>query len=187
MKTVKNISISALTLATVVIALLSMVSCSQTQSNEPPKETIHAATFMGNLKAVEQHIETGTDLNQKDEYGSTPLIIAATFGKTEVAEALIKAGADMSITSADGSTPLHTAAFMCRMDIVEALLANGADKNLTNSYGSTPLQSVEANFSDVRPIYEQLNRDLGPLGFKLDYSYVEKTRPQIAALLRDAK
>ena len=151
---------------------------------KPPSLDIHAATFMGNLEVVDQHINAGSDLNKKDQYGSTPLTIAATFNKTEVAKALIDAGADVNMQSADGSTPLHTSAFFCRIEIVEALLEKGADKTIRNSYGSTPLESVSAPFSDVKNFYDQISKDLGPLGFKLDYKYLETTRPLIADMLR---
>jgi hypothetical protein len=90
----------------------------------------------------------------------------------------------MNITSNDGSTPLHTAAFFCRTEIVKALLAKGADKSLKNNYGSTALTSVSYPFSEAKGIYDQISKDLGPLGFKLDYKYLEMTRPKIAKLLQ---
>lgn len=151
---------------------------------KPPALDIHAATFMGNLEAINQHIKAGSDLNEKDQYGSTPLTIAATFNKTDVALALINAGADFNMQSADGSTPLHTASFFCRKEIVEALLDTGADKTLRNNYGSTPLETVSSPFSDVKGIYDQISRDLGAFGFKLDYKYLEATRPVIAEMLQ---
>lgn len=151
---------------------------------KPPALDINAAAFMGNLEAVNQHIKAGSDLNKKDQYGSTPLTIAATFNKTEVALALIDAGAGLNMKSADGSTPLHTASFFCRKEIVEALLSKGADKTLRNNYGSTPLESVSSPFVDVKSIYDQISKDLGPLGFKLDYKYLEATRPVIAEMLQ---
>ena len=70
---------------------------------------IHTAAFMGDIKAIKQHIAASSDLNVKDQYGSTPLTIAATFGKIEIAQALIEAGANLNIKNAEGSTPLHTA------------------------------------------------------------------------------
>jgi ankyrin repeat protein len=152
---------------------------------KPPNMDIHTATLLGDLDAMKQHIAAGTDLNDKEPaVGSTPLISAAVFGKTEIAKALIEAGADVNLKNNEGSTALHSAAFLCRLEIVEMLLENGADKELLNNYGSTALQSVSAPFADVMPIYEQFNKDLGPLGFKLDYAYAEATRPKIAALLR---
>jgi hypothetical protein len=152
---------------------------------KPPEVDIHTAAFMGNLKAIQQHIEAGTDLDRKDAYGSSPLMIAATFGKTEVAKALIAAGADLNTTNNDGATPLHSAAFLCRVEIVEALLENGAERNIKNNFGSTPLESVSAPFEEVKGIYDQFSKDLGPLGLKLDYGYIKETRPRIAEMLRD--
>jgi ankyrin repeat protein len=150
-----------------------------------PNMDIHTATLLGDLDAIKQHIAAGSNLDEGEPtLGSTPLISAAVFGKTEIARALIEAGADVNIKNNEGSTALHSAAFLCRMEIVEMLLANGVDKEQLNNYGSTALQSVSAPFADVMFIYDQFSKDLGPLGFKLDYEYVEATRPKIAELLQ---
>ena len=150
-----------------------------------PSMDIHTATVLGDLKVIQQHIDAGSDLNEREPtVGSTPLISAAVFGKTEVARALIEAGADVNIQNNEGSTALHTAAFLCRTEIVEMLLANGANKELLNIYGSTPLASVEGPFEQVKPIYDEFSRNLGPLGFRLDYEQLERTRPLIADMLR---
>ena len=154
------------------------------KSIKPPSMDIYTAALFGDIKAINQHINAGTDLNTKDDYGSTPLIIASTFGKTEVAKALIKGGADLNVTNNEGGTALHSAAFLCYNEIVEALLENGADKNIKNNFGSTPLASVSGPFKDVKPIYEQFNKDLGPLGLKLDYEQLETNRPIIAEMLK---
>ena len=69
-------------------------------------------------------------------------------------------------------------------DIVKSLVKHGADKNIKNNYGSTALQSVSGTFETVKPFYEQMNKDLGPLGLKLDFDRIEKTRPIIADLLK---
>lgn len=197
MKTPQIISVRALGILILSIAFLSFTSCQSQEKKaknndstvtqekvEAPSEDIHSATFLGNVKAVEQHIEAGSDLNVKDQYGSTPLIIATTFGKTEVAKMLINAGADLHITNNDGSTPLHVASFFCRTVIVKSLLDKGADKTLKNNYGSTPLGSISTPFDEVKPIYDQLSKDLGPFGLKFDYKHLEKERPIIAELLK---
>ena len=159
---------------------------SETQkSTEPPEMDIHTAALLGDLDAIQQHIDAGTDLNiAEPSVGSSPLITAAVFGKTEVARALAEAGADVNFQNNEGSTALHSAAFLCRTEIVEILLANGADKNLRNNYGSTALESVAGPFSDVMAIYDIFSKDLGPLGLKLDYEYLEETRPVIAEMLQ---
>lgn len=154
------------------------------QENPTPSVSLHMAALQGNIDAIRQHIKAGSDLNEKDAYGSTPLIIAATFSKTEVARALIEAGADMQIRDNYGSTPLHLAALFCRTEIVKALLDKGANKYLRNNSGSTALDIVSAPFDDDKGIYDQLGAALGPLGLKLDYEQIKMTRPKIADMLR---
>ncbi len=199
MKTLKTNLLKVAALIIMVIALPTMNSCNgkQMASAEEVKTTaesesqvkapemdIFTASLFGDLKTIQQHIAAGTDLDQKDSYGSTALIIAATFGKTEVAKALIEAGADLNVTNNDGGTALHAAAFLCRTEIVKALLDKGIDKNIKNNYGSTARESVLSPFEVVKPIYDQFSKDLGPLGLKLDYNHLEETRPVIADMLQ---
>ncbi|TRX71462.1 ankyrin repeat domain-containing protein [Carboxylicivirga sp. M1479] len=176
-----------------VSSLLVLASCNSIgqKNNETKVSTkseqlmdIHAAAFMGDVNTIKKHVEAGTDLNKKDQYGSTPLIVAATFNKVEVAKALIEGKADLNMKSKDGSTPLHVASFFCRAEIVKCLLKHGADKSAIDAFGVTALQSVSGSFADVKPIYQQFNRDLGALGFKLDYDFLEENRPLIAELLK---
>ena len=176
-------------------SLISFSSCNnaeKTQSQDkeektevkPPSMDLIAATFMGNIEAVKQHIEAGSDLNIKDEYGSTPLITACVFGRTKAALELIEGGADVNLQNNDGSTALHCAALFCHTEIVESLLSHGADKTIKNNYGDIPLNTVMAPFSEMKPAYDFFAKQLGPLGLKLDYEYIEKTRPIVASLLK---
>lgn len=197
-KSIKSLKLSGAAL--LVAAGLILTACGNRQENpndnnaqspqeessvKAPKVDIHSATLMGDLDAIRQHIKAGSDLDEREPaMRSTPLISAAVFGKTEIARALIEAGADVNIKNDEGSTALHSAAFLCRLEIVQMLLENGADKNLLNNYGSTALQSVSGSFADVKFVYDQFSKDLGPFGFKLDYDYVEATRPKIAEILR---
>lgn len=173
------------------VIFLGAASCNQAQEKsskeakiEAPSTTIQEAVFFSNTDAIKGHIAAKTDLNQKDDYGSAPLHVAATFGKTDVALLLIAGGANLNEKSADGSTPLHTAAFFGRTDIVKALLQNKADVTLRNNYNSTALESVSASFDDVKPIYDQLSKDLGPFGLKLDYDQLRADRPVIAEMIK---
>ena len=65
--------------------------------NSQPDTLLHQAVLKGNADRVRQLIHGGSELNQFDAYGSTPLMIAATFGRTEIANALIDAGADLNL------------------------------------------------------------------------------------------
>ena len=167
-----------------LVAALLMPLAACAQDNATPGVDIHMAALQGDVAAIRLHIEAGSDLNEKDPYGSTPLIIAATFGKTEVAKALMEAGADLNVTNNDGGTALHAAAFLCRPDIVKSLLENGADTNLKDGFGNTPLEAVAAPFDDVKGVYDSFAAALAPLGLVLDYEQIRVTRPKIAEMLR---
>lgn len=200
MKTLKMKSGKLLSTSLLVAAVLSMSAChgqqeqtvkevidSSIEKTKPqaPNIDIHAAALMGDLEAIQQHIKAGTNLNMKESMGgSTPLITAIVFDKPEVARALIEAGADLNIKNNEGSTALHSAAFFCHTEMVEALLANGADKAIKNKMGSTAFQSVAGSYDQVKPVYEFIGKQLGPLGLKLDYTHLEATRPIIAELLK---
>ncbi len=191
MKTLKT-AIKTFTISMLTVTLFATAGCGKQensdmekeQSVKPPGVNFHIAALQGNIDAVKQHIKAGSDLNKKDEYGSNPLIIAATFGKTEVARALIEAGADMNVKNNEGANPLHIAAFFCRTEIVRALLDKGADKNLKNNAGKTALESVTAPFDKVKGIYDYIGKALKPMGLRLDYDRIKQTRPKIAEMLQ---
>jgi CubicO group peptidase (beta-lactamase class C family) len=144
---------------------------------------LHKAVFSNNLEAVQEHIDAGSDLDEPDPYGSTPLIVAATFGRTDAARALIDAGADLDIPNSDGATALHTAAFLCRVEIVQALLDHGAKRFLRDNFSNTPRETVSAPFENVKGIYDLFEQSLGPLGLTLDYEYLQATRPIVEKML----
>jgi CubicO group peptidase (beta-lactamase class C family) len=177
-----------------MLAMLLLASVAYGQQAEPPKESgqasgpppvnIHMAALKGNVDAIRQHVEAGSDLNEKDDFGSTPLIIAATFGRAGVAKALISAGADMEVRASDGSTPLHAAAFFAHPEIVKALLYGGADRYSRNMGGATAFDIVSAPFAVDERRYDELRSALAPVGLRLDYERIEAARPGIAELLR---
>jgi hypothetical protein len=191
MKTQKSPSKKGFMAAIMGLSILTMVSCgSSTKESEKvavkaPDTDIHTATFLGDLKSVQQHIEAGSDLDAiEPTMGSTALISASVFGKTDIAIALIEAGANLNIQNKEGSTALHSATFLCRTDIVKMLLTFDADKTLKNIYGYTALDGVSGPWGDVKPIYDEFGKALGPLGLKLDYEQLEETRPLIENMLR---
>jgi CubicO group peptidase (beta-lactamase class C family) len=188
----EEVEMKTVTTAIVVVTLLTAVAYGQQETSSEEKgqipkasgTSLHLAALQGDTDAIRQHIKAGSDLNEKDMFGSTPLVIAVTFGKPEAARALIEAGADMEIRNTDGSTPLHIAAFLGHKEIVRTLLDKGADKYSRNIAGSTALDIVAAPFDDDRGFYDQLGQGLGPLGLELDYEQIKMTRPKIAEMLR---
>ena len=69
-------------------------------------------------------------------------------------------------------------------DIYEGLLDKNADKTIKNTYGATAYQTVATPFADAKSIYDMMGKMLEPMGLKLDYAYIEQTRPVIADMLK---
>lgn len=201
MKTTKTNLLSVVTQLTLLATLLILASCTSNERSkqedsistapvskanvEPPEIDIHTAVVTGNIDALKQHINAGTNVNEKDPFGgSSPLISAAVFDKPEMAKVLIDAGADINFQNNDGSTALHTAAFFCRLEIVKMLLDKGADKTIKNKFDDTAYQMVAGPFTEAKNSYDMIGKMLEPMGLKLDYAYIEKTRPEIAAMLK---
>lgn len=202
MKTKIQFNLKHLVLVTLITFSLSTMSFNQKSNNfrkeqseilnqqqktrkATPKIDIHTAVLKNDIKTIKEHIAAKTDLNVKESFGgSTPLISAALFGRTEIAKLLINAGANLNIQNNDGSTALITAAFFCRPEIVKMLLAKKANKTIKNNFNQTAYETVLAPFKEIKPVYEALGNALSPMGLRLDFAYLEKTRPVIAKLLK---
>ena len=144
-------------------------------------ESIEAATQLGNIEAVKQHLDDGAEVNAKDGTGRTLLHWAAWVGHKEIAELLITAGADVNAKDGDDDTPLdeavsegekeiadllrkhggkhgtiHSAVGGGDVEAVKEFLAAGADVN-AKRYGWTPL--CEAAISGHNEIAELLIKE----------------------------
>jgi CubicO group peptidase (beta-lactamase class C family) len=181
-----SVSIPAVATVALVLALTTVPVEAQeapVQPGGPPTVPLHLAALQGDADAIGQHVAAGSDLDQLDAYGATPLIVATTFGRAAAARALIEAGADPTIANADGSTPLHIAAFLGRRDIVELLLRHGADRDLRDDDGASAYDLAVVPVEIDRPVLDQLRTALGPLGLELDDGRVADGRTPIVGLL----
>ena len=161
------------------IAALVLVGCGESQQSAPapapkpepptakaPAISIHQAAKDGNIEAVKQHLDAGTDVNTIDLNGMTPIDladgeiadllrkhggktgeelsihIAAMNGNIEAVKQHLAAGTDVNAKLSHGQggiTPLIVAAGGGHKEIAELLIANGADVNATDDGGKTPL------------------------------------------------
>lgn len=161
------------------IALLILSGCAQ----QGPSVDIWTAAAAGDAAAIQQHIDYGTDLDEREQLGgSTPLIIAALYGRPDVARLLVENGASLDATNKDGSTALITAAFFCRTETVAYLLDQGASLEIRNTSGSTALDAVAGEWSpELEGFYTMLG---DALQLDLDLARIQAARPQVAELIR---
>ncbi len=97
------------------------------------------AASKGYLHVVMVFLDTGYNVNTKENLGYTLLHIAAQEGEYKVIEALVKKGADINARDDSGATPLFHAAGANYANAVKALLDAGADPNIKEKYGNCPL------------------------------------------------
>lgn len=74
------------------------------------KRSLAEEAECGDEVSVCTWIRDGSDPNEADHYGYTPLLNAAALGRLNAVESLIKSGADVNRHGPFGFTPLHAAA-----------------------------------------------------------------------------
>ena len=171
-------------LAAAIAFVFLMIPPGVCADSNPPRMPLPLAVIMKDIAAVRQHIEAGTDLNQRDEFGSTPLIIAAVFNRPEVTAALLAAGADATIRDYQGSTPLHIAALLGRTEVVRSLLDAGVDRYARSASGAMAFDYAATALPEEQAIYDLLRTRLAPIGFRLDDAETAAAKPAIAQMLR---
>jgi uncharacterized protein len=85
------------------------------------------AVRRGDLQCLGRLLAAGVDINARDRYGQTALMIAAHKGKSGVVRFLLKYGAGLDYTAKYGLSALMLAVIGGHADIVRALVEAGAD------------------------------------------------------------
>jgi ankyrin repeat protein len=107
-------------------ALLIVVLVSACGSKGNLNEDLLKATEQGNVQRVKSLLAKGADVDAKDAYDRTPLMLSAFGGYTDIAEALIQAGANISAKAKYGQTALQFATERGNGDVAALLRAAGA-------------------------------------------------------------
>ena len=91
------------------------------------------AVERGDAAALGALLERGDDVDSRDRYGQTALMLAARSGHDEVVEVLVAHGADLDHCAKCGLTALMLATINDRAGVVRLLLMAGADTHLEGS------------------------------------------------------
>ena len=102
---------------------------------------------MGDAGALVAALDAGASANDADEFGRTPLFVAARNNQRTVVEALLGRGADPNIADDDGLTPLstaclHTLSQECDIEIVRLLVDHGAPMTIEAAIVLEDLQAL---------------------------------------------
>ena len=132
--------IGAVAVTGLVITLLSAAIHQSDCTDWNSKDFFWTAASAEDVQAC---LQAGADPNARNEYGFTPLHLAALWGEADAIAALVEAGADPNAWDEYGETPLHTAArHFFKADTIAALIEAGADPNARDEHGGTPLHAA---------------------------------------------
>lgn len=124
-----------------------------TQNVRDPAALIDAAKRF-DVQAIRELVESGADVNGKDEDGWTALMWASGYTALDAVKALIEAGADVNLTDKRGKSALMLAArgpiAADTVSIIKALLNAKANVRAADSDGNTALSYAgSAGHSDA--------------------------------------
>jgi hypothetical protein len=110
---------------------------------------LHTAIFNGDINEALKIIDQGVNLNEKNNKGMTPMMMAAMFGFSAVVNYLILKGANMNEKDKDGKTVFMLVIGLGNQTMVELLLNAGAKLNEVDDLGYTPLMiaAITGNYS----------------------------------------
>jgi len=113
-----------------------------TTRGPPPAISLVDAARYGDVAALKQHLQAGTDLNATFS-GWTVAHYAASYGHGAVLKFLHQAGFNLDAKTWDGSTPAHLAAANGKAGALEALAEAGADLETPDrALGRTPTHTA---------------------------------------------
>jgi ankyrin repeat protein len=92
-----------------------------------------SAVTRGDLPAVREHLRSGADINSRDRYGQTALMLAAHRGFQAVVEILIERGADLNVTAKYHLSALMLAVVAGHSEVAQRLARAGADLSIVGS------------------------------------------------------
>jgi len=101
-------------------------------------DPLFQAIERGNLRAVEQFLAHGGEVNTRNAQGQTLLAAAAIYQWPKIVRLLLEHSADPNALDERGRTPLHHAATHS-IDSVKLLLAAGADAKARDAVGKSVL------------------------------------------------
>ena len=90
------------------------------------RNDLEVATFDGDVDEVARIITEGADIDARNRYGMTALMIAVTRGHGPLTQWLIDRGADLDHTAKYGMSALMLAVIYGHTDIVDSLVKAGA-------------------------------------------------------------
>ncbi|VDM53400.1 unnamed protein product [Angiostrongylus costaricensis] len=131
-------------------------SFSTPKTGQCSSDPVIAAVIGGKLDDVQDAVEAGYDVNQRDDKKRTPLFIAVEMERLDICQCLVERGGAVinANCGSDCNTALHVAVSRGNEEIVKYLLSKGASKTIRNIRQQTPSQLAQPH-SPLRLLVEK--------------------------------
>lgn len=120
------------------------------------------ANARGDLVAVRGLLDRGVDINRRDRYGQTALMLAARAGHREVVEVLIEHRAELNVTAKFGLSALMLAIVAGHPEIARILARAGADLSQRGSGAPAFADQTAQDLAMARGMSES-SEELAPI------------------------
>jgi ankyrin repeat protein len=124
-----------------------LAACWPAQAQIPPDANamaaytgLHAAVVGGSAVEIERLVRDGANINARDGFGRTPLMVAAYRRDVAVARALIEFGANVNALEHQSYDVITIAAVQNDLEMLQLAIASGGNtRAITSPYGGTAL------------------------------------------------
>lgn len=135
-----------------------------TQKDPNERLLLHWAAVMGKQRLVELLLGyPECPVDEADDTGATPLILATLKGSLSICKMLIERGANVNHANANGHTAVKYAGSKSHKEMLAYLLDCGGDPNARDNIGDTPLHRVASmeHHECLRILLERSKRAAG--------------------------
>ena len=122
-----------------LMGLLMIIVLANCGTYNARKYPLHSAVSLGNIPQVRAIIDSGTSIEMRDKYGSTPLMTAIYYGQWDAVKTLVEMGADINAKDSNGQTPLFYAVSCNKPEVLSLLIQHGSILDARDNDGLTPL------------------------------------------------
>lgn len=127
-----------------------VVELLEAATDQTPDTELILSLIVGDDRKMRFLIDNGADVNEKNGYEQTALLVAVRKGDVDIVQRLIDAGAEVNLADGIGCTPLMYAVQNGDLGLVEMLLQAGATNDAKNGAGKTALDLArEKGYEDV--------------------------------------
>lgn len=117
---------------------------------ENPRSALSSAAGKGKLETIELLLSKGAQIDYPNDYGWSPLYMAAWWGRDTVVDFLLSKGAQINLENSDRGTALIAAALNGHVETARLLLSKGAMPDMRcEQYGTALIAAALEGYTDL--------------------------------------